>query len=62
MRVQRFIWVWGPRSKAVHIKYGNTVEGPTKCGIHASPGWKWVSYRTKRPPRCKKCLAQKGTR
>jgi hypothetical protein len=38
-KVRRFRWVRSTSSTVLHIKYGNTSEGPCKCGTFARKGW-----------------------
>lgn len=59
-KVRRFIYVASPRGTKVHIKFGNTSEGPTKCGLHAAKGWTWTWTQPMRDPKfpkslCKRC-------
>lgn len=56
-KVIRFIWVRGPSGHRLHIKYGNTSEGPTKCGIPAGKGWRWVVRRETKTKTCARCVA-----
>ena len=57
-KVRRFIYTSSPRGTKVHIKYGNTSEGPTKCGLFAAKGWVWTQpMRDPTFPKnlCKRC-------
>jgi len=54
--VKRFMWVQSPTGR-LHIKYGNTSEGPAKCGTFMKKGWKIVSpsRMASRPVACRRC-------
>jgi len=60
MRLKRFIYVASPGGNTVHVKFGNTSEGPTACGRQAEKGWKyWKRYlwRQTNLKLCKVCSA-----
>lgn len=58
MSIKRFMWVRGPSSRCLHVKFGNTSEGLTKCGIFAAKGW-WIigTASAKASRKCKRCSA-----
>lgn len=56
MNIKRFMWVRPAGRGKLHIKYGNTSEGPVKCGSHARKGW-WIVSRTNWKQVCLRCLA-----
>jgi hypothetical protein len=58
-KVKRFYWVSSPRRDAstLHMKFGNTSEGPARCGRHVAPGWHfWIAGNRPRLRRCSQCL------